>query len=163
MNDQMMGLAERYVRAIRGRMYFEHAYNQDAVHSADSDAWGIGHCKGRVEPVSVRSRDLLVICAAGMANHWGTRLFRLKYGLDRTEFGPVLTRFEQVAAQTSERLHWGDEELARFFAKFVLVGWLLDRPFRGKGEWKRRCLVLRKQLLSAELEAAQILASKLSH
>lgn len=161
MNDMVIGIAERYVRATRGHMYFDQTYNRSPVSSAQSDAWGIGHCKGRVEPISVKSGDLFYVCAAGMAGHWGTRLFRLKYGLDPAEFYPVLAYFEQVAAQTSARLNWGDEEQARFFAKFVLVGWLLDRQFRGKGEWKHRCVILRNQLFAAEREAAQLLALRL--
>ena len=98
-----------------------------------------------------------------MANHWGTRLWRLKYGHDSSEFRPVLERFQKVAVATSRRLNWDDDEQAHFFARFVLLGWLLDRAFHGKGEWKRRCIVLRQQLFSAEREAARLLALKLGH
>lgn len=105
--------------------------------------------------------DLDVICAAGMARHWGTSLIRLKYGHDASEYRRVLRQWQDMAADVSNRLNWDCEELARFMAEFVLLGWLLDRSFQGKGEWKRRCLILRNKLNSESLEASSIMALKL--
>lgn len=152
-------LAERYARALRGRMYFELTYSAHPGSSGASDT--APYC-GPIQSVHVKSADLYIVCAAGMARHWGTSLLRLKYANDASEFKSALARFEDMAAETSRRLKWNDEEQARFLARFVLLAWLIDRPFRGKGEWKRRCTVLRKQLCDAELEAASLLASRLA-
>ena len=161
--DDQSNIAERYVHAIRGRMYFELTFNSrsDSTEYSVAKSQGLGQYRPPNRPVTVKSRDLYVLCAAGQANHWGTRLIRLKYGLDATEFKHVLPLFQDVAAETSTRLNWGDEELARFMARFVLLGWLIDRTFRGHGEWKRRCTILRKQLFRAEREASSLIALKL--
>lgn len=123
----------------------------------------IKNCAPGYEGQSVRlsSNALTVICAAGMAGHWGTSLFRLKYANDASEYRGVRDRFQVMAVETSRRLNWGCDELAHFLADFVLIGWLLDRPFRGKGEWTRRCSILRNRLFREERKASSFIALRL--
>lgn len=119
------------------------------------------HAPGGNGSIRLNSLDIDVICAAGMARHWGTSLIRLKYGNDASEYRSVLRQWQSIAVDTANRLNWEDEELARFMAEFVLLAWLLDRDFQGKGEWKRQCIILRNKLNREALEAASIIALKL--
>ena len=149
-NDAHREIAERYASSTtHGRLY-----------SSLTIETGPPGCKTSLRLTSL---DLDLICAAGAARHWGTSLIRLKYGNDASEYRAVLRQWQDIAADTSNRLNWGCEELARFLAEFVLIGWLLDREFQGKGEWRRRCFILRNQLNREALEAASIIACKLGH
>ena len=109
----------------------------------------------------LNGRDIDVIIAAGLSKHWGASLIRLKYGLDPTVYRLVLRQWRDMATDTGDRLQWPDRELTAFLAEDVLLGWLLDRAFQGKGEWKRRCIFLRNKLNTESLEAASIMALKL--
>ena len=147
-SDAHREIAERYgASSTRGRLY-----------SSVTIETGSPGCKTSQRLTSL---DLDLICAAGMARHWGTGLIRLKYGHDASEYRAVLRQWQDMAAEVSTRLNWGCEELARHMAEFVLIGWLLDRAFQGKGEWKRRCFILRNKLNRESLEAASIIALKL--
>lgn len=147
-SDAHREIAERYASsATHGRLY-----------SSLTIETGPPGCKTSLRLTSL---DLDLICAAGMARHWGTSLIRLKYGHDAGEYRAVLRQWQSIAVDTSNRLNWGDEELARFLAESVLLGWLLDRAFQGKGEWKRRCFILRNKLNREALEALSIMAYKL--
>lgn len=161
MTETQEGYVEWYARATAsGKLYFSFDFDPSAQGSGSDDG---NNADGEYEPIRSyapsrsHSSDLEIIIAAGMANRLGTSLFRLKYALQACEYRPVLTRYRQMAAQASVRLSWGDEELAQFLAEDVLAAWLLDRPFHGKGEWKRRCVVLRNLLTSEEQKAASAL------
>ena len=138
--------------------WYASAITHGVIYSSLTIESGAPGCKTSQRLTSL---DLDLICAAGMARHWGTGLIRLKYGHDASEYQSVLRQWQDQAAEVSTRLNWGCEELARFMAEFVLLGWLLDRAFQGKGEWKRRCIFLRNKLNTESLEASSIMALKL--
>ena len=147
-SDAHREIAERYgASSTRGRLY-----------SSVTIETGSPGCKTSQRLTSL---DLDLICAAGLSRHWGTSLIRLKYGLDPTVYRSVLRQWQHIATDTGDRLQWPDRELTAFLAEDVLLGWLLDRAFQGKGEWKRRCIFLRNKLNMESLEAASIMALKL--
>ena len=147
-SDTHREIAERYAASTtRGRLY-----------SSVTIETGSPGCKTSQRLTSL---DLDLICAAGMARHWGTSLIRLKFGFDASEYRAVLRQWQDMATDTGDRLQWPDRELTAFLAEDVLLGWLLDRAFQGQGEWKRRCIFLRNKLNTESLEAASIMALKL--
>ena len=90
--------------------------------------------------------------AAGACRHWGVSLIRLKYANDASEFRACLAKFRELS---------DDDELTQFLAHDVLLGWLLDRRIRGRGEWATKCQNLRRKINSEALEASSIMALKL--
>ena len=147
-SDAHREIAERYAASTtHGRLY-----------SSMTIESGSPGCKTYIRVISL---DLDLICAAGMARHWGTSLIRLKFGHDASEYRAVLRQWQDMATDTGDRLQWPDRELTAFLAEDVLLGWLLDRAFQGQGEWKRRCIFLRNKLNTESLEASSIMALKL--
>ncbi len=111
--------------------------------------------------ITIEGWSLDALIAAGMARHWGTSLLRLKYGLAASEYRAVLAQFLRLAEEIGNRQKWTDQELTRFLAVEALHCWLLDRSFRGRGEWQRRCVTLHKRLDQEAREAAAAIASRL--
>ena len=66
------------------------------------------------------------IIAGAMLKGWATKLFRLKYANDASEYPEVLAYFKEIATQHSRRMKWGDDAKARSCAKKVLDYWLAD-------------------------------------
>jgi hypothetical protein len=102
--------------------------------------------------VTIEGWSLDALIAAGWVGHWGTSLLRLKYGLAASEFRTCLAKFRELS---------DDDELTQFLAHDVLLGWLLDRRIRGRGEWAAKCQSLRRKINSEALEAAYLMAYKL--
>lgn len=159
MNDLQEILIRHYVHSsASGKLFIGMNYDPRACRGGNDDGNDRdgNHVSARGHtPRHERGGDLDIIVAAGLSRHWGTRLLRLKWALDPAEYRPVLALFRDLAAEASIRLHWDDEELARFLAEDVLLGWLLDRQFQGRGEWKQRCHVLRN-ILNAEARKAAV-------
>lgn len=66
------------------------------------------------------------IIAGAMLKGWATKLFRLKYANDATEYPEVLEIFKYIAVKHSRRMKWGDDSRAYSAAKKVLDYWLVD-------------------------------------
>lgn len=138
-SDDHRDISERYAASTtHGRLY-----------SSVTIETGSPGCKTSQRLTSL---DLDLICTAGMARHWGTSLIRLKYAHDASEFRTCLAKFRELS---------DDDELTQFLAHDVLLGWLLDRRIRGRGEWAAKCQNLRRKINSEALEAASLMAYKL--
>lgn len=111
--------------------------------------------------VTIEGWSLDALIAAGLSRHWGASLLRLKYGLAASEYRAVLAQFLPLSDEIGNRQKWTDQELTRFLAVEALHCWLLDRSFRGRGEWKRRCVTLQKRIDQEAREAAAAIASRL--
>lgn len=165
MNDLQEILVRHYVHSsASGKLFvsmnFDPRANQGGNDDGNDDDGN--HVSARSHtPTQARGGDLDIIVAAGLSRHWGTRLIRLKFGNDATEYREVLRRFRKLAGETSARLHWLDAELTDFLAVEALHGWLLDRPFRGNNDWKHRCVVLRNLLNSESRKAATAIQAAL--
>lgn len=149
-SDAHRDLSERYASAMR----------RDYIGVIERLACAVSH--GTIHPaVTVQSGGsprrlsdgaLDAVHAAGACRHWGVSLIRLKYGHDASEFRTCLAKFRELS---------DDDELTQFLAHDVLLGWLLDRRIRGRGEWATKCQNLRRKINSEALEAASLMAYKL--
>ena len=155
MTDGEERVTEWYVRAARsGRLYFE-----IDVEKKESGVVRNGWLMNWKTSKRLKSNDLFVICAAGLCRRWGTRLLRLKYGLDASEYPRILTRLKQMAIEASP----GDTELVALMAEYVLQAWLLDRRLRCKGEYRLIAQMLQNFIRKEERQTAQELILRTSH
>lgn len=136
--------------------------NNSGAHRDLSEWYASAVTHGTIHPaVTVQSLGesrrlsdgaLDAVHAAGACRHWGVSLIRLKYANDASEFRTCLAKFRELS---------DDDELTQFLAHDVLLGWLLDRRIRGRGEWATKCQNLRRKINSEALEAASLMAYKL--
>jgi len=160
-NDLHEILIRHYVHSSSsGKLFISMSYDPRACSGGNDDGNDADGChvtaRGHT-PKCERGGDLDIICAAAMSRHWGTRLLRLKWGNDATEYRSVLPHILRLAEETGMRLKWGDPELTRFLAVEALHAWLLDRRIHGRGEWAQRCVTLRKRIdVESQKVAAEI-------